>query len=918
MASRTPQPGPALAALLAALTVVGGLLVAYGPGRGALPGGMTLGPDLAVAADSALPSDVVSPGDRLVGVAVQGDRFDEVTDLRSLTWHLGRVDGEGPVRVRIERAPTERSVVLSRDDLDADLPAELTGRFEAIRIDGLPALPGAGLDDIRSAAERAFPEPIEVVVVVSGAVEGPVTLVRAPGTALPGAWVLLAGLAAAYLTLAAGAMRRNEATRAADAALASVMAGGAGAAVIGALAAPMAPFWSVGVALGLVIVWRGRVSGLRAGVGVAGTLAALALGLAISGAALAPALLASRGVLDSTAAVPTVALALMAALAATDAVIAASGPRRWIGWLAGAELLCIAGAMIATLTGAAEGDASLVAGLAAVVLPWSAELVAAGRAIPLDAAAWAGRRADGGGGPNDTGSGAVAELLTRLAAAAGSRAVALAVGANGSFWTVRTGDDGQGEAPRPAPEVLEAALSILAAEGGMLPREEGEADADALAGVGSSCGLVAAVPFAPGDDDHPVRIFALVEGEADADAIEVARRVVDVCDQVDVAALRAEATLLVAGSAAVRLAGPAASPALGAADSVEPSRRAPADGPTPDPPAASTLRAASDRLHARLLDWARHESTRSYPVDDPEAFDARERAAIRYLAATDGAALVVGEPGVGKEFVARVIHHESARRDEPFVTVDCTTVPPALLELELFGDEEQPGLVEAVGSGTLLLKSVATVPSALLTAVLSRLDRAGGRLIVAERYRGPDVGLPNGLPEAIRRRVIERTLHLAPLRDRPGEIGRYARFFAHEALRRYAGVDGVAADLGDEVVAALATLPLAGNFVELRARVVAELLGASDGAAGSDEQTEGVGVGPKAEDVDSVGSSVGEGDAGASVPAGDDDDDPGSAEERQRIVEALRAAGGNRTVAAQQLGMTRGSLLRRLKRYGIR
>src|SRR3989454_8517516 len=113
---------------------------------------------------------------------------------------------------------------------------------------------------------------------------------------------------------------------------------------------------------------------------------------------------------------------------------------------------------------------------------------------------------------------------------------------------------------------------------------------------------------------------------------------------------------------------------------------------------------------------------------------------IENIADTDATVLIRGESGVGKDLVARAIHASSARREGPFVKVNCAAIPSGLLESELFGHEKgaftgahrrKPGQFEYASKGTIYLDEIAELPLALHAKLLHvlqdfRFNRVGG------------------------------------------------------------------------------------------------------------------------------------------------------------------------------------------------
>src|SRR5262249_6125363 len=145
------------------------------------------------------------------------------------------------------------------------------------------------------------------------------------------------------------------------------------------------------------------------------------------------------------------------------------------------------------------------------------------------------------------------------------------------------------------------------------------------------------------------------------------------------------------------------------------------------------------------------------PLSDRERFgllvghSLAMRAAFALLeraAATDATVLLEGETGTGKEAAAESIHREGARRDGPFVVVDCGAIPPDLLESELFGHERgaftgalsgREGAFEAAGGGTIFLDEVGELAADLQPKLLRALERREVKRVGSNKYVAVDV-----------------------------------------------------------------------------------------------------------------------------------------------------------------------------------
>jgi NtrC-family two-component system response regulator AlgB len=233
----------------------------------------------------------------------------------------------------------------------------------------------------------------------------------------------------------------------------------------------------------------------------------------------------------------------------------------------------------------------------------------------------------------------------------------------------------------------------------------------------------------------------------------------------------------------------------------------------------------------------------------PEVDFASEAPSMRQLydmidkaAAHDVPVLLRGENGTGKSVLARRLHHMSARRDRPFVVVNCPTLSEELLASELFGHakgaftgavRDQAGRVEAAEGGTLFLDEIAELPPALQAKLLrfvqdheferlgeSQTRRADVR-IVAATNRDLDAEVKTGrFREDLYYRLNTFELIVPPLRERREDITllarRFVAFFARRMRHGGEGAPRPAAELTPEAEAALSRYEWPGNVRELR------------------------------------------------------------------------------------------------------
>jgi transcriptional regulator with PAS, ATPase and Fis domain len=276
--------------------------------------------------------------------------------------------------------------------------------------------------------------------------------------------------------------------------------------------------------------------------------------------------------------------------------------------------------------------------------------------------------------------------------------------------------------------------------------------------------------------------------------------------------------------------------------------------------------------------------------------------------------LITGETGTGKELIARTIHQSSHRRGRPWVDINCAALPENLVESELFGyekgaftgaDSSKPGLFELADKGTLFLDEIGELQLQTQVKLLRVLDgypfyRLGGHRkitvdvrIVAATNQDLDAAVTAGrFRQDLFHRLGQFQLRVPPLRERPEDIVALAEHFL--------SLKTPGSSFTSDAVSALLSHSWPGNVRELRnlvARVAVEsknpeiqrsqIGGAMSGSPVAQRQT-------------------------ASIPLGNLD-----SMEEQMIIRALERSGGHRSQAAEQLGISRRTLSRKLKEYNI-
>jgi transcriptional regulator with PAS, ATPase and Fis domain len=306
--------------------------------------------------------------------------------------------------------------------------------------------------------------------------------------------------------------------------------------------------------------------------------------------------------------------------------------------------------------------------------------------------------------------------------------------------------------------------------------------------------------------------------------------------------------------------------------------------------------------------------------DSPE-FQATLRAA-NITAATDVTVLIQGESGTGKELLAQAIHANSRRSDAPFVTINCAALPENLAESELFGHRrgaftgascDQTGRVQAAHGGTLLLDEVGELPLNIQAKLLRFLEngecqpvgkptpeQVDVRIIAATNRDLQQAVAAGSFREDLFYRLNVVPLNLPPLRERSGDLERLlSRLTARLAQQHGLDVPRYSVP----AMEALQRYRWPGNVRELR-NLCERMLILFPGKTIQPEN-----LPAEIRQTDATAAAT-----GFALPPGGVDLEQ---VEVSLIRQALAETRGNQSKAARLLGLTRGTLIYRIKKYAL-
>ena len=291
---------------------------------------------------------------------------------------------------------------------------------------------------------------------------------------------------------------------------------------------------------------------------------------------------------------------------------------------------------------------------------------------------------------------------------------------------------------------------------------------------------------------------------------------------------------------------------------------------------------------------------------------------VRRVASSQASVLITGESGTGKELVARAIHAKSPRGRRPFVAINCAAIPESLLESDLFGHKrgaftdarsDKPGLFVEAAGGTIFLDEIGELPLTLQPKLLRVLQEREVRPLGATRAEAVDVRVITATNRQLEKRLKDGRfredlfyrlnvihVHLPPLRDRAEDVLPLAEhFLARSAARAGKPVRG----FRESTKKILMAYNWPGNVRELE-NVVERAVALAESDILSPEDLPPALLDRK--NQDRITTAVEQGLTLDEL-------------EREYIQRVLEAEGGNKTRAAQRLGLDRKTLYRKLDEY---
>jgi len=321
--------------------------------------------------------------------------------------------------------------------------------------------------------------------------------------------------------------------------------------------------------------------------------------------------------------------------------------------------------------------------------------------------------------------------------------------------------------------------------------------------------------------------------------------------------------------------------------------------------------------HKQLAAVLSHSKDSGLTTNDSQMLEVIAR--LEQIAPSQAFVLLQGESGTGKTQLARYLHLQSSRAKRPYVEVNCAAIPHSLIESELFGHvkgaftgahQRREGRFQAANGGTLFLDEISEIPLELQAKLLRAVQDQCFEMVGSDQTIEVDVRVISATNRNLRNevdagnfradlfyRLAVIPIFIPPLRERPGDISLLIKDFMKQLVQR-----GYPDNLhwNSEALSLMLDYDWPGNVRELRNAVEHGMICAKDNT---------ITIGSLPQDI-----------SHQKRPAETEHHPSPSLEgsqQRNNIINALREADGNRAEAAEQLGINRTTLWRRMQRLGI-
>jgi len=327
-----------------------------------------------------------------------------------------------------------------------------------------------------------------------------------------------------------------------------------------------------------------------------------------------------------------------------------------------------------------------------------------------------------------------------------------------------------------------------------------------------------------------------------------------------------------------------------------------------------------DRTDQRRLEAVFKPDADNFSTNDPRMMEILNR--IYQVAPTEAAVILQGESGSGKTQIARMIHQHSDRAHKPFIEVNCAAIPESLIESELFGHikgsftgaiQDRAGRFQAADGGTLFLDEVSEIPFHLQAKLLKAVQDQSFEMVGSDKTIKVNVRIISASNRNLREQVDQNIfradlyyrlavipLTIPSLRERPGDVPVLINHFCNRMAKR--GYDNTELECNADAMKLMLDYPWPGNVRELENAVEHGIICA-----------QGNNVGPE-----SLPQHIQDFSHRRKITSSHQTSDIATEHiQRKQIENALKESNGNKSQAAQFLGVDRSTLWRRMQKFGL-